>query len=405
MAAASSRGAPDLHDGVAIRDYLQRAYGYSATGESREHIINFLTGTGRNGKSVERNAVQHVLADYGYVLPFETLEQVRGGRPTNDLAPLHRKRMAVSSEANKGVRLDTRRIKALTGEDDISARYMYKEFTTFRSTATLWVAVNDKPAVSDDSDGFWQRVRVVPYPMTFEGATADPTLNETFENDEAMGILAWIVEGARLFYENGLGAVPESVQSTTRDYRAENDPIAEFIEDRCTRHPDGREVFKDLYSSLTSWAESQGLPQRERPTSREVKRYFRAHFQPGGPVTDAATRASTSMPSLRCSRPRGRCQATRPRPTPSQTLMRSSRARTRRTTNGGHDEEPRACLRGHGVASVPAEARPEVATHHARVQGRHHGRTDRRPVVVRQARREHRLRHRDRLLRPRRGRA
>ena len=186
--------------------------------------------------------------------------------------------MAVSSEANRGVRLDTRRLKALTGEDPITARYLYAEYFEFLNTATIWVAVNDKPTVPDDSDGFWSRMRAIRYPVTFDSLSADPTLNETFVNDEAMGILAWVVSGAVSYYEHGVGDIPDSIQLATQAYREENDPINEFIEARCVRDPGSHVALRALYADFCSWANEQGFSEKETPARRTVHNYLKAHF-------------------------------------------------------------------------------------------------------------------------------
>lgn len=270
---------PDDHDGVAIREYLHRAYGYSATGESRDHILMTLIGTGRNGKSVERNAIHHVLGDYGVTLSFQSVERVHGLRPTNDMAALYRNRMAISSEANKGSVLDTSRIKTLTGEDPISARFLHKEFFEFTNTAKIWVAVNDKPDVKDDSEGFWERVRAVTYPVQFEGAKADRTLGDTFHTAEARGILAWLVRGAVKYYESGLGDTPVSITETTNGYRSDNDPISEFISDRMGVYEGGTARWKDIVQEFTTWADDQGLTQKERPPNKALKSYLGIRYR------------------------------------------------------------------------------------------------------------------------------
>ena len=65
--------------------------------------------------------------------PFSVFELDQRASTGNDVAPLANARLVTASEANIGVRLNKARLKALTGNDPISARYLYGEFFTFYS--------------------------------------------------------------------------------------------------------------------------------------------------------------------------------------------------------------------------------------------------------------------------------
>src|SRR4029434_1019558 len=94
---------------------------------------------------------------------------------TNDLAALDGRRFVLASEVNEGVRFDESRVKALTGCDPITARFLYAEFFEFVPVAKFWLATNHKPVVRDDSFGFWRRIRLVPFTRTFP---INPTLSD-----------------------------------------------------------------------------------------------------------------------------------------------------------------------------------------------------------------------------------
>jgi putative DNA primase/helicase len=53
---------------------------------------------------------------------------------------------------------------------------------------------------------------------------------------ELPGILNWIIEGAELYLESGLGTVPE-VDQATESYRMESDVLADFFANRCILGP------------------------------------------------------------------------------------------------------------------------------------------------------------------------
>ena len=58
-------------------------------------------------------------------------------------------------ETTESARLNEARIKAITGGDAVTARFLNREFFTFVPILELWLGVNHHPPVADDSCGFW----------------------------------------------------------------------------------------------------------------------------------------------------------------------------------------------------------------------------------------------------------
>ena len=170
------------------------------------------------------------------------------------------RRLVTASEVSENARFNEARIKGLTGGDKQTARFLHHEFFEFEPTLKLWLAVNHLPVVLDDSHGFWRRVRRVPFRRRF-AEDADPGLVETLRA-ELPGILAWAVRGALAWREQGLGS-PEAVMAATASYRAESDPLADFLADRCVM-TEGVEVRARLaYAAYRGWAEDEGMRDRE----------------------------------------------------------------------------------------------------------------------------------------------
>jgi putative DNA primase/helicase len=143
--------------------FVQRFAGYSLTADTSEEKMLICWGEGANGKSTLLNALAHAAGDYGYAMPFSTVEAQRNaGGPTNDLAALAGRRLVISSEVNESSPLNEARIKALTGGDPITARFLNHEFFTFQPAAKFWLGVNHKPRVRDESKGFWRRIALLP---------------------------------------------------------------------------------------------------------------------------------------------------------------------------------------------------------------------------------------------------
>src|SRR5205807_6480658 len=101
--------------------YLQRAIGYSLTGDTSEQCLWMAYGTGSNGKTTLLKVLGTVLGTYAYTAPFSTfLQDQRSSTIPNDLAALAGRRFVVSSEVAERARLDEGRIKALTGDEPMT---------------------------------------------------------------------------------------------------------------------------------------------------------------------------------------------------------------------------------------------------------------------------------------------
>jgi putative DNA primase/helicase len=247
----------------ALVGFAHRGVGYSISGETGEQCIFICHGGGSNGKGTFVNTLQkHVLGDYAHTLPFSAIELHQRSSIPNDLATLVGRRFVVASETNDGIRLNEARVKALTGCDPISARFLHAEFFTFRPVAKFWLTVNHKPIVRDDSHGFWRRMRLIPFQQRF-------SINQTLENDlkaEASGILTWAVRGYQAWREQGLNP-PAVVTEATREYEHDSDQLAGFLEEAVDVDDAAEVSASDLYRHYRLWAEQHGLSPREQLTA------------------------------------------------------------------------------------------------------------------------------------------
>ena len=68
-----------------LQDFLQRAVGYTLTGDTREQCFFLLYGTGANGKSTFLETLQALLGDYARKCDFTSFLQRRNDTgPRND---------------------------------------------------------------------------------------------------------------------------------------------------------------------------------------------------------------------------------------------------------------------------------------------------------------------------------
>src|SRR5690606_17151120 len=143
--------------------YLQKAVGYSLTGDVREQCLFFCWGSGQNGKSTFLEVIRELMGDYGQQAEFSTFLARKGEGPRNDLARMRGVRFVSAVEAPGDKQFDEAVLKQLTGGDTITARRLYEEYFEFVPTHKLFLAANHKPHVSEQTEAFWRRIRLIPF--------------------------------------------------------------------------------------------------------------------------------------------------------------------------------------------------------------------------------------------------
>ena len=238
--------------------FLQRALGYSITGDTSERKLFIAWGSGANGKSTTVELIAHVLGDYACRTPTETLLIKRDGGIPNDVARLKGARFVYASEAEEGKRLAEALIKDITGGDRVSARFMRGEWFDFQPELKLWLSTNHKPVVRGTDQAIWDRIRLIPFTVSIPEHERIPRyhLMEEFE-PELPGILAWLVQGCLDWQKHGLGE-PEEVKAATREYRAEMDLLGEFLAECCEMKQIAFVRGKELYTAYTEWSVESG---------------------------------------------------------------------------------------------------------------------------------------------------
>lgn len=247
-----------------LATFLQRAAGYSLTGDVREHALFLAYGTGANGKSTFLETLHHVLGDYAKAAAPGLLMRTKEGRHEEQIAELQGVRLATGQESGIDQALDEPKLKYLTGGDTVSARRMYGNRFEFKPTHKLWIATNHKPRVRGGDDGIWRRLKLIPFEATIAEHERDPHLKEKLLA-EAPGILSWAVAGCLAWQRDGLG-VPDEVRDATAAYRSAEDQVGPFLEEACVLAQHVAVTSSALFEGYQAWARSAG----ERPLSQQA---------------------------------------------------------------------------------------------------------------------------------------
>lgn len=239
-----------------LQGFIQRIAGYSLTGDTSAQALFFGYGTGANGKSVMLETFAGILGDYHKQAPIETFTATNIDRHPTDLAGLRGARLVTAVETEEGRRWAESRIKALTGGDMVSARFMRGDFFEFRPQFKLFIAGNHKPGLRSVDEAIRRRFNLIPFAVTIPQEERDPKLAEKLK-DEWSGILSWMIQGCLDWQANGLDQ-PEAVKLATKDYLEGEDALGAWLEECCELDVSSWELSGSLFTSWKVWAEKAG---------------------------------------------------------------------------------------------------------------------------------------------------
>ena len=239
-----------------LQSYLQRMAGYCLTGVTTEHALFFLYGTGANGKSVFANTLTAILGDYATVAPMDMFMATQGDRHPTDMAGLRGARIVTSIETEQGSRWAESKLKALTGGDKITARFMRQDFFEFIPQFKLLIVGNHKPSIRNVDEAMKRRLHMVPFTVTIPPARRDKHLADRLlaERD---GILAWALEGCIEWQRTGLRP-PPAVMAATEDYFEAEDAIGRWIDERCSVGLHLSASTSAMFADWKAWADANG---------------------------------------------------------------------------------------------------------------------------------------------------
>ena len=138
---------------------------------------------------------------------------------------------------------------------------MHQDFFTFTPTHHLHLMGNHLPQVEAGGDSIWRRMNQIPFVHTVPAEERNERLPEQLRTEEAGQILAWIIEGAKMYHQDGLQA-PEAVRAATAAYAQSQDTVGEFLSQECTMYP-GNEFYtasvKQFRMEYEAWCQGEGV--------------------------------------------------------------------------------------------------------------------------------------------------
>jgi putative DNA primase/helicase len=245
-------------DDLELEKFLQVSLGATLSGAIEDHWLMFWRGSGRNGKNTLGDAVANVLGTYARKIPSTVLMKTKHeGHPT-EIAQLKGCRMAVASEVEATAFWSESKMKELTGDEMLSARFMRGDFFNFKKTFKFLIYGNHRPRLSSIDEAIRSRIKIVWFKADFS-KNPDPNLPAKLR-EEYQNILRWLIDGHLEWYRNGKRLPKcQAVEDELDDYLEAQATVENWIDEYLDS---GFLVTwtkaSTLYESYKQWKESRG---------------------------------------------------------------------------------------------------------------------------------------------------
>ena len=231
-----------------LREYVLTLLASCLEGRNKEQKFWINTGGGSNGKSMIQTLMEYTFGDYQTSLQTTVLTRKRpeSGAANPDMITTKCKRYIYMGEPDAGEKLNTSRMKQLSGEDRIEARGLFSDQEKFNMMGKMFLNCNDLPPISSMDNGTWRRIRVIPHVSTFKDPGSpdiDPSKN-IYAKDLQMkqklaklrvAFLSLLVHYYNTRYlKHGLRE-PECVMAASNRYKEANDTFMTFFNETYVR--------------------------------------------------------------------------------------------------------------------------------------------------------------------------
>lgn len=272
---------PNVPGSEDLPKFIQTFFGYAISGFTDEELLCIFFGPGRNGKGTIIESVTKLAGPYFHKvnrsLFVEQKYEPSPSAASEHLRALQGKRIVVGAETNKGQKIDSGRIKDLTGNNTINFRKNFGAEETFDPTHTIFLETNNHLRGITEEFSMIERLAIIDVPWRFVDSVEEherkfPALKGHFKKkdkklkeklktpDYQKMILKWLVDGYKMWKDNGL-VIPACCERS-RDTLADNeDHVKRFVNEVLVAKPTDHEgnlrkvriPLKLLYGKVFKW--------------------------------------------------------------------------------------------------------------------------------------------------------
>jgi putative DNA primase/helicase len=235
---------------------VEEMIGYCLFRDYNYHKAFMLVGEGKNGKSTLIKTIKAFLGMNNIIsLSLQEIEEsqfIKGnlyGKLANLYADLDQKALRT-----------TGKFKMLVGGDNVTADRKFRDVFSFKNYAKMIFSANTFPKAPDDTEAFFRRWAIIPFPNKFMGASDNKNLITEFEKPEEMsGILNLAITGLKRLLVNG----DFSAEQTTKDVRTlwirNSDSVQAFWMDGIETSLEGKTGKLEVLNAYFDYCREQKL--------------------------------------------------------------------------------------------------------------------------------------------------
>lgn len=256
---------------------LQEWFGYTLIPDTRMHKMMIYKGRGRNGKSTIMLLHRLLLGQLNVAsIP------IKGFAPSEKflLGITENKLLNQVEEVDSDARLTTSVVKRYISGGIVQGEPKFKMAKDFVATARIEIATNHDVDFEDDSDGFRERLIILPFRRQFieqdqNKDFIDP--NFWIESGELSGVFNWALRGLKRLVENNWNFTKvDSVVKEINEYKTSLNYTVDFINTYLEEAPDTCSLFGiEMYQAYEAHCELYGsLPKKDSAFSKELLNRF-----------------------------------------------------------------------------------------------------------------------------------
>lgn len=240
-------------------DFYHRLCGYCLTGETSEKALFYIWGANSDtGKSTFIRIIQELMAGYSDTVGIDSvIGGSSSGKIPTDLAKIAGARLVTATEPGTNQSWNEERVKAMTGGDLITARFLYQDEFSYYPTYKILIVGNHEPDLTNVDDSMLRRIRIIPANHKVPPQKQIPNLSARVVDEEGAAVLRWMIDGARLWYREGL-TIPAAVQEATDSYIEDENILDQFVEEKCYTDENAFVSRNRLYKEWRRFCRAKG---------------------------------------------------------------------------------------------------------------------------------------------------
>lgn len=253
-----------------VRKFFIQSCASLLEGRNKDKFVYIWWGKGNNGKSMMEKLISHTFGEYAMVAATSLVTGKRSSAdgPNPQLAMLEGKLVAFLQEPNPNETIKIGMVKELSGNDDITARGLFKNPRTFAPKFKLVIVCNNAVEIPNIDRAFRQRLIVIPFESTFWNKDdyrkrKRKGILEKHDFPMDMSIARDIAKYAKVFFhmlakeyhamKSEEMHIPRIIRKNTEEYIAENNFSLRFIREQTIKDEDGEASIKFLHCELKKW--------------------------------------------------------------------------------------------------------------------------------------------------------